>query len=99
MVYVMHYRWLCDVYCALCKVYVMHYVTLSFIFWWCLPAMPFFDPLTYFLWVCLTLLLVGYVMGGVVTALGSLLPVRPNPRTSGTEAPRVNSTAAINPDA
>ena len=64
--------------------------------------MPFVDPLTYFMWVCLTLLLVGYVVGGAVTVLGSLLPVRPNPRASdrlGTGAPRVNSTAAINPDA
>ena len=61
--------------------------------------MPFVDPLTYFMWVCLTLLLVGYVVGKGVTVLGSLLPVRPNPRAPGTGAPRVNSTAAINPDA
>ena len=64
--------------------------------------MGFVDPFTYFMWICLTLLLVGYALGGAVTLLGSLVSARPTTRASdnpGTGSSRVGSTAVTNPDA
>ena len=64
--------------------------------------MGFVDPFTYFMWICLTLLLVGYALGGAVTLLGSLVSARPAtraPDNPGTGSSRVGPTATTSPDA